>query len=196
MQLYLITNRKLAAGGDLVNIIGAAVEGGIDAVVLREKDLSGDELLTIALRVKKLIAHRKTAIIIHSNRAVAQAVKADGYHTSFHDFMRAQWRYQGLNGVSVHSVGEARQAARSGANYLLVSHIFATDCKPGLEPKGVDLIKDIKRQVDTPVIALGGINPENCRLVMEAGARGAAVMSYVMQSGDPARAVRLLKNQR
>lgn len=195
MQLYLVTNRKLAAGGDLLNVIDSAVEGGIDAVILREKDLSDDDLLPMALRIKKMIANRKTAMIIHSSMEVARAVQADGYHTNYLDFMQAGLRFKGLNGVSVHSLDEARQAAQRGAGYLLVSHIFATDCKPDLKPKGVDLIKEIKRKIEIPVIALGGIKPGNCRQVLEAGADGAAVMSYVMQADDPGRAVRLLKSQ-
>lgn len=195
MKLYLITNRKLAAGRDFLNVIGSAIEGGLDAVILREKDLSGDDLLPIALQIKKIIANRRVSIIVNNNLEVANTIGADGYHTAFRDFMQPQPRFAGWNGVSVHNLDEAVRAAQNGASYLLVSHIFATDCKPGLKPKGVDVIKEIKMNVSIPVIALGGINPGNCERVLAAGADGIAVMSFIMRADDPYRATQTLKSK-
>jgi len=195
MKLYLVTNRKLAAGGNLLRVIGPAIEGGIDAVILREKDLPTNHLLLIALQIKKIIANRRVSIIVNNNLEVANTIRADGYHTSFRDFMQPKPRFDGWNGVSVHNLDEAIRAEQNGASYLLVSHIFATACKPGLEPKEVDLIKKIKMNVNIPVIALGGINPGNCKQVLDAGADGIAVMSFIMQADDPCRASNMLKSK-
>jgi len=195
MKLYLITNRKSVAGGDFLKVIASAVEGGIDGIILREKDLPGEDLLPLALGINKIIASRKVSLIINNNLKVAHTIQADGYHTGFYDFMQLQSRFSGWNGVSVHNRDEAIRAAQNGASYLLASHIFATDCKPGLKPKGVDLIREIKMNVDIPVIALGGINPVNCQQVLDAGADGIAVMSLIMQATHPYRATKILKSR-
>ncbi|MDD3364706.1 MAG: thiamine phosphate synthase [Syntrophomonas sp.] len=195
MNLYLITNRKLVADGSFFSVIEQAIAGGINAIILREKDLPGEDLLTMAGQIKKIIAGRSVCFIINNNLEVAKAIQADGYHTSFDDFMQQSSRFDGWNGVSVHNLDEAITAAQNGANYLLVSHIFATDCKKGLKPKGVELIRDIKINVNIPVIALGGINPANCGQVCEAGADGIAVMSFIMQSHDPYKSSELLKRR-
>ena len=195
MDLYLITNRQLVTDGKFLSVIEQAIAGGIDAIILREKDLPGDILLKIAMEIKEIIAGRPVLFIINNNLEVAKTIRADGYHTSFDNFMQKSSRFDGWNGVSVHNLDEALKAEKHGAGYLLVSHIFATDCKKGLKPKGLELIKDIKNNVNIPVIALGGINPENTCRVLAAGADGAAVMSFIMQAGDPYRASKLLKSK-
>jgi thiamine-phosphate diphosphorylase len=195
MDLYLITNRKLVADGNFLSVIERAIAGGIDAIILREKDLPGDILLKIATEIKEIIAGRSVLFIVNNNLEVAKAIQADGYHTSFDDFMHQSSRFDGWNGVSVHNLDEAITAAQNGASYLLVSHIFATDCKKGLKPKGVELIRNIKMNVNIPLIALGGINPGNSGQVWAAGADGIAVMSFIMQSHDPYKSSELLKKR-
>lgn len=193
MDLYLITNRKLAAGGDFFSVIEQAVAGGIDAIILREKDLPGDILLETARKIKKIIAGRPVLLIINNNLEAAKALPADGYHTSYEKFMQKEETFNGYTGVSVHSLEEAVKAEKNGASNILASHIFATECKKGLEPKGLQLIKSIRNHVNIPIIALGGINPQNKNQVLAAGADGIAVMSFIMQSSDPFEAARQLK---
>ncbi|MEN6460156.1 MAG: thiamine phosphate synthase [Syntrophomonas sp.] len=193
MDLYLITNRKLVADGHFLSVIEQAIAGGIDAIILREKDLPGDILLNIAVKIKKIIAGQPARLIINNDLEVAKAVQADGYHTNFDKFMEQPSVFDGNNGVSVHNLDEAMQAEKNGASYLLASHIFATDCKKGVKPKGLQLIKDIKDNVNIPVIALGGISPKNSDQVLAAGADGIAVMSYIMQSSNPFEATKKFK---
>jgi thiamine-phosphate pyrophosphorylase len=193
MDLYLITNRKLAADGNFFGIIDQAIAGGIDAIILREKDLPGNILLKYALKLKEIIAGRRVLLIINNNLEVANALPADGYHTNYDNFMQKQEIFNGYKGVSVHNLDEAIKAEKSGASYILASHIFATDCKKGLKPKGLQLIRDIKRNVSIPVIALGGISPQNSNQVLDAGADGIAVMSYIMQSSNPFESAKQLK---
>lgn len=184
-MLYLITNRKLAYNKDFYRIIVEAIKGGISAIILREKDLPYEELLTIAKKVKEIIGTRDVKLIINSNLQVAKDVEACGFHISFEQFIKSKLSFNGIIGVSVHSLEEAVEAEKQGADYLLLGHIFQTDCKKGLPPKGIELIKDIKNKVTIPIIALGGIKPENILPVMEAGAAGAAVMSTIMEAKDP-----------
>lgn len=196
MDLYLVTNRNLLADAvPLVQVIEQAVQGGVDAVILREKDLSADELLRLAQQIKKVIAGQSVKLIINNHLQVARAIEADGYHTGYKNYINHPPLFNGFKGISVHSPDEAVIAEKKGADYLLAGHIFATDCKKGLEPKGIRMLKDIKSSVNIPVIALGGINPGNAEQVYAAGADGIAVMSYIMKADDPCQAAKQLKNR-
>ncbi|MCB2290925.1 thiamine phosphate synthase [Clostridium sp. CS001] len=184
-MLYLITNRKLAYHKDFYKIIEDAINGGISAIILREKDLLYDELLIMAKKIKGIIGHRSVKLIVNSNLEVAKGVEAYGFHVSFEKFIEMKFSFKGIIGVSVHSLNEAMEAEKQGANYLLVGHIFETDCKKGLPPRGIELIKDIRKNVSIPIIALGGITTLNVLKVIESGAHGVAVMSTIMKEKDP-----------
>lgn len=84
-------------------------------------------------------------------------------------------------GTSVHSVEEAVEAERMGASYVTAGHIFTTDCKPGLEPRGLEFLQRICENVRIPVYAIGGIHPENMAAIEKAGAAGACMMSEYMR---------------
>ena len=184
-MLYLITNRELAGSNDFYRIIEESIKGGISAIILREKDLSYEDLLIMAEKLKEIIGSRDVKLIINSNLEVVKDVEAYGFHVSFEKFIETKFSFKGIIGVSVHNLYEAVSAEKQGADYLLLGHIFETDCKKGLPPRGIELIKTIKKNVTIPVIALGGISPKNIRKVIEAGADGAAVMSTIMSAEDP-----------
>lgn len=198
-MLYLITNRLLLTGLPYERVIEDAVKGGVDAVIVREKDLCYNELLQLAEALKNRLKPYRVKLIINGSPKialpVADKVAADGYHTSFFNFMEQKPRFDGMLGVSVHSPEEAVQAERGGADYVLAGHIFETDCKKGLEPKGIKMLCDMKALVNIPVIALGGISVQNVQKVLEAGAAGIAVMSGIMSSEKPFDAAKLLKDQ-
>lgn len=168
-----------------MDIIQSSVEGGVDAIILREKDLVFDELMPLALEIKRIVENSKTQLIVNTNIDVAKAIEANGIQVSFNDFMKKKYNYKGIFGISVHSLEEAIVAAQKGASYLLAGHIFETDCKKGLQPKGIEFIQDIKKNVNIPVIALGGITLDNVNEVILAGADGIAVMSSIMTSDNP-----------
>jgi len=194
-MLYVITNRKIVTDNNLIKVIKSAVDGGVDAIILREKDLVYNELINLANKIKKIIYNKNILLIINSNKRVAQEIKADGYHLGFSDFIEQKLDFDGLVGVSVHSVSEAVLAEQNGADYILISHIFETDCKKGLKPKGITFIKEVKKLVNIPVIALGGINVSNAKQVFAAGADGIAVMSSIMTANEPSKIVRELKEK-
>ncbi|MCT4606157.1 MAG: thiamine phosphate synthase [Marinisporobacter sp.] len=192
-MLCLITNRKIIRNGTFKEVIEKAVGGGVDRVILREKDLTYDELLPIAQEIRKITKENNASLMINRNLEVAKAVGADGFHIGFHDLMIDKPDWKGLLGISVHSLEEAVLAEKKGADYLLASHVYATDCKKGLAPRGISFIKEIKEHVNIPVIALGGINPENMREVLSIGIEGVAVMSFVMATEDPYTAAQKFK---
>ena len=165
-MIYLITNRHLIDEDRYYEVIKESVQSGIGAIILREKDLTYDELLSMAYKVKKIIGNSRVKLIINQDIEVARTVKADGIQISYDRFMNQDFDYSGLVekiGVSVHSIEEGIQASKKGADYLLASHVFQTECKKGLEPRGVVFIQEMMRQVNVPVVGLGGILPSNIR---------------------------------
>lgn len=189
-MIFLITNRKLAYDRGFYEVIKEAIKAGIYAVILREKDLPYELLLPIAAKIKKIIGDSGVKLIINNNIEVAKVIGADGYHTNFASFIGENISFNGARGVSVHSLEDAVEAEKHGANYILLGHIFKTDCKKGVPPRGAELIRTIRKHVSIPIISIGGIHPDNVHLVMEAGSDGIAVMSSIMQAKDPYSLVR------
>lgn len=184
-MIWLITNRNLLKSSEYFKTIEESIRGGVDVVVLREKDLTFHELYPVAVKIKKIIEKTDVKLIINSNLDLAKAIEADGFHCSYKDFIKKPIVYQGLMGVSVHSVSEAVEAERLGASYVIASHIFHTKCKENSHPKGTGFITEIKNKINIPVIALGGINVNLVNEVLEAGADGIAVMSGIMANSEP-----------
>lgn len=183
-MLCLITDRKRVAHGDLLGLIYRVKESKIKRIILREKDMKEDELLKCAKQIKHALAGSDIELIIHSNIKVAKAVNADGVHFPFELFMKGQKRYK-VTGVSVHSAEEAEIAEANNADYIIVGHIYATVCKRGIKPRGVQYLKEICQSVSIPVIGIGGIKVRNVPEVMDSGAAGIAIMSAVNQSVSP-----------
>lgn len=193
-MLYLITNRKIKRGS-FQEIIEDSIRGGVDRVILREKDLDHDELLKLSLRIKEIVKKFNKELIINGNIEVAKEINADGIHCSFNYFMENQFDFNGLIGVSVHSIDEATKVSEKGADYILVSHIYPTDCKKDLKAKGIGFLKEIKEKTEIDIVALGGINDQNIGHIRKVGINNAAVMSYIMSSTSPYVSARKLKDK-
>ncbi|MDA0988860.1 MAG: thiamine phosphate synthase [Chloroflexi bacterium] len=200
--LCLVTDRKLCGAGLLEEKIAAAVSGGVDMVQLREKDLPAGELLDLALRLRS-ITDGKALLVINDRLDVALAAGADGWHLpedsiAVHDARRivssqlAQLARL-LVSKAVHDSAGASLAAKENADYLLLGTIFPTSSKPGVETGGLDRITTVTRLVDTPVLAIGGIDPYNAASVIQAGATGIAVITAILAASDPEKAAREMK---
>ena len=153
--MFLITNRKLVNREKYFNTIEEAGKYGVKNIILREKDLSTEELIEVYIKIRDLVPE-ETNIIINSNIEATRILKEKFIHLSFKDFKRNLEEVKSLQvGVSVHSILEAIEADRLGASYILVSPIFETQCKKDVTPKGINFIKEIKEKVNCKVIALG-----------------------------------------
>ena len=182
-KLFVVTNRKLIKKGDLSDVVKACVKGGADAIILREKDLHFEELYALALSLNNTIEN-KIPLIVNNNFQVAKAALTRGIHLSFSPFMNFKEKYNGLKGVSIHSLEEGICAESKGANYVLAGHVFNTSCKMGIEGRGLVYLQQLCERLTLPVIAIGGIDLNNIKEVLNAGASGIAVMSSVMEADN------------
>jgi len=191
--LMLVTDRRLAGGVDaLVDAVAEAVEGGVNAVQLREKDLPPEELLPLALRLR-VVTRNRALLIVNGALEVALAAEADGVHLPEAAPAVERPARPFLIGRSVHSREAAEQAWAECSDYLIAGPVFETPSHPGPPPGGVELIEAIEGGVAIPVLAIGGITPERLEDVLRAGASGVAVISAILgadSAGDAARELR------
>lgn len=207
MIIIGITNRKLCS--DFYEQIRKIAKSKINYLIVREKDLESEQLLETALEIKRKLKNTDIKVIINSNDEVAELVNADGIQLSFKDFLNIterfyteklksmkatgdNFRFRGqkykkykMIGVSIHSFEEGIQAYNLGADYVIYGHVFETDCKKGVPPRGIKEIEKLSKEIDIPVIGLGGIDKNNFKEVINSGAGGIAIMSSLMKAENP-----------
>lgn len=203
--LCLVTDRRSTGTRPLDEVVTAAVRGGVGLVQVREKDLGARELLELcrSTRLSPGFGPGDPLLLLVNDRLdVALICGLDGVHlgeTSLppEEARRLADRLAGppggrfFIGRSVHSREGALRAEAGGADYLIFGHVFATESKAGLSPRGLRALEETATAVRLPVLAIGGITPANCRSTIEAGASGVAVMSGIMSARDPEAAARV-----
>ncbi len=197
-SLYLVTDGVLARGRSLVDLVGAAIDGGATMVQYREKDATTRAMVEEARLLCELCHSRSVPFIVNDRLDVALAVDADGVHVGQDDLPAAlARRLMGrgkILGVSVASVEEARLAAADGADYVGASPIFATPTKTDAPPPiGIEGLRALVGAGRLPVVAIGGINATNAAALIEAGAAGLAVVSAIISAEAPESAARGLR---
>lgn len=173
-----VTNRNLCSGNFFETVSKACQTA--DMVILREKDMSSTEYEKTAETVQKICKDNDTLFCINTFSDIAEKIKPDALQLSYNDFIKYT-KKEILTGVSVHSLSEALSAEKYGADFLIAGHIFETDCKKGLAPRGEKFLTEIVSNVEIPVYAIGGINPENESEVYKWGADGVCIMSGYMR---------------
>lgn len=167
----------------------------VTAIHIREKQMSAREVYqTINRFTKRDIPLSK--IIINDRIDVALVTNAAGVHLAFHSLEASivKNNFPQLKiGCSAHSLEEGKQAEQSGADYVFYGHIFPSQSKPGLQPRGLTDLEKFTDLIDIPVVAIGGITPENTKQVIDAGAKGIAVMSGILEAPDPLWTVKAYK---
>lgn len=185
-MLICVTNRKLCKDDFLVRLNQIA-KGKPHAILLREKDLCTMEYETLARRISELCLDHKVELIINHNIEVAAKINCPSIHLSMQSIKNYKNEIKLFSriGASVHSVSEAIEAQHLGANYLIAGHIFATDCKKGVPPRGLSFLKEVCESVEIPVFAIGGISQNNVKEVRATGVKGICVMSEAMTCLTP-----------
>ena len=197
-RLYLVTDRHRTNGRPLLDVVDAALAGGVDAVQLREKDLSGAALLELARRLRDVTRRYGARLLINDRVDIALACEADGVHLPADSFAPADARRllgkTRLIGVSTHSVEQARAAAAGGADFIVFGPVFETPSKRAYgKPVGLDALAQVAQAVAQPVLAIGGIRAERVASVLQRSTRGVAVVAAILEAGDPRAAAAALR---
>ena len=194
--LYVILDRQALAGRDELDAAEQVIQGGARAVQLRDKQGSKGQLWSIAEKLKAQCGRSGVLFIIDDYLDLALAVDADGLHIGQKDLplsvVRRQLPIDRIVGCSVNTVSQAIEAEKEGADYVAVGSIFPTITKQGATVVGVETLKQVRKAVSTPLVAIGGINEDNIRQVVAAGADSVAVISAVLGKEDIRGAVQQL----
>lgn len=200
IKLNIISNRKLCENENLekqIEKIFSAYERKIIlknfeivALTLREKDLNKNEYLKLIEKIYPICQKYKINLILHQNYDLNldDKYKIDGIHLSYNIFkslnenIKAELikKYKRI-GVSIHSLEEAKDVESLGASYVIAGHIFKTDCKKGLEPRGLKFVKDLSSTLTIPIFAIGGIDEKKSLSVINSGAFSVCMMSNLMK---------------
>lgn len=198
-SLYLITDRHQTGGRPLMDVVRQALDGGVRAVQLREKDLPGGELYRLAVGMRRLTSDYSARLIINDRPDIALAVEADGVHIGITSLPVAAVRrllgQEKIIGYSAHAIDEAVRAQTDGADFVTFGPVYPTPSKAAYgEPCGVYKLAGAASALKIPVIALGGISQANIHEALSANIRGIAAISAILSAADPrAAAATLLK---
>jgi len=199
-SLYLVTDRKLTLGRDLLHVIEESIIGGVSIVQLREKKCSSREFYNIAVKVAQLTKKYNIPLIINDRLDIALAVNAQGLHIGQSDLPYSIARKilgkDAIIGLSVESVQDAIDAEGLDVDYLGISPVFSTNTKTDIaQPLGLEGIKEIKKLSSHKLVAIGGINIQNTNDIIKAGADGIAVVSAICSADSPRRASEELRRE-
>ena len=186
-DIICVTSRSLCSG-DFLDQLRRIVKAEPRYVILREKDMKEEEYRELAVKAAEIFRGSETVLILHFFYKIAAEISCRAVHLPLH-MLRALSDEEksafDLIGASCHSVEDAQEAENLGADYITAGHVFATDCKKGLPPRGIEFLSNVCESVSIPVYAIGGISPDNIDLVRQCGAAGACVMSGFMKCSDP-----------
>ena len=197
MLLYAVTDRAWVGKQSLCEQVEAALRGGVTCVQLREKELDEEAFLAEAKEISALCRRYGVPFFVNDNVDIAIACGADGVHVGQEDMAAAQVRRRVgdgmMIGVSVHSVEEAVEAVKNGADCLGVGAMFSTSTKADASVLPREVLRDICNAVDVPVVAIGGIGKGNLMQLAGTGVDGVALVSAIFGAADIEDECRLLR---
>ena len=198
VRLYVIISSGLAKK-PVLETLQEVIQGGADAVQLREKTMSDGEFLALAKEFRRITSQSKTLFLVNDRAEIAKKVDADGLHIGQSDLTIHSARkiigYDRILGVSTHTIVQARKAQLEGADYISVGPLFPTITKDYEPPVGLDYLKEVKRNITIPFVAIGAINHENLNEILLAGGLRVAICSAIICSNDIPHTTRSFKAQ-
>jgi len=188
-DLYAVIGSEFCRDKTLEGMVMKAIVGGVDVIQLREKNAKAVEYIKTARKIGELTRWADAGFIVNDRVDVALAVDADGVHLGQGDLpIEIARRILGpdkIIGISVQTLSQALEARDAGADYLGVGPVFSTSSKDDtVPPIGIPVLKQICREANIPVVAIGGINSNNVKEVLGAGANGVAVISAIFSTDD------------
>ncbi len=197
LRVYAVTDRRWLGKKSLAQAVEEALRGGASLIQLREKDIEQEELVKVAVGIKKVTDAYGVKLIINDDPYAALESGAAGVHVGQDDISVGEARRilgpGGIIGASAHTVEEARRAETEGADYLGAGAVFPTDTKTDTAELSPEKLKEICGAVDIPVVAIGGVNAGNIGELKDTGVAGAAVVSAVFAAEDIASAASALR---
>ena len=197
MLLYAVTDRSWVGKQSLYEQVESALKGGVTCVQLREKNLDNAAFLNEAIEISALCKRYKVPFFINDNVEIAIKCHADGIHVGQDDMDAAQIRRivgeDMIIGVSVHSVKEALEAVKNGADCLGVGAVFPTSTKTDVNVLPKETLRDICSAVNIPIVAIGGINKSNISRLAGIGVDGVALVSAIFAADDIENECKLLR---
>ncbi len=189
--LYAIFDLSQSRGRPLSTILQDLLAGGVGIIQLRAKETAAKEFLRLAREMRGLTRPAGCLFIVNDRLDIALAAQADGVHLGQEDLPLAIARKlmgrEKIIGISTHDLAQAKEAERGGADYIGFGPIFGTFTKDtGYSPRGLAMLKEIRKAVKIPIVAIGGITENNIPQVREAGADAAAIISDLMGAEDVA----------
>lgn len=193
-DVLCVTNRSLC-GTDFLSRIEEIARCSPCGILLREKDMTPEEYGVLAKKVMEICGRYDVPCILHSFIRTAQTLNAHAIHLPLpllRTMTAEEKSFFSAIGASCHSVEDAREAQALGCTYITAGHIFVTDCKKGVPPRGIHFLSEVCESVSIPVYAIGGIDGHNAAEVRKAGAAVICVMSGLMRCENPAEYMSLL----
>ena len=199
VDIYPVTCERLSNGRSNLEVLDAVIQGGARIIQLREKEYSGKKMYDLALKFREITTKAGVLLIINDHVDIALAVEADGVHLGQNDFplkVAIKIAPELLIGASTHSIKEAIQAQKEGADYINIGPIFPTGTKEGIERfLGPEAIAAISPEIDVPFTVMGGISESNIDQVLTNGARRVAMVTAITQAPDIAAQVKSLREK-
>ena len=177
-----VTNRNLCKR-PFFDVIEELTKKDVKTIVLREKDLPEEQYYEIAKKCKEICDRNKASLTIHNFINVARQLGIKKIHLPYPVFLKEAGNLTDFESVStsIHKPEEAVKAQQLGADFMFAGHVFVTDCKKGLPPRGLDFLRNVVQAVDISVYGIGGIDEKNIEQIMECGAAGGCMMSGFMK---------------
>ncbi|HCL89992.1 MAG TPA: thiamine phosphate synthase [Candidatus Atribacteria bacterium] len=199
-NLYIITDQRISHGKSHLEVAEAALAGGATVIQFRDKEMKDSEAVVACREIYKLTKKKGVSFIVNDRVEIAKAVDADGVHLGQEDMSFGSARKilgkEKIIGISAETVEQALKAVEGGADYLGIGPIYPTTTKPDAgKALGIAKLKEIRKSVNIPIVAIGGINENNLEEVLKAGVDGVAVISAVVSAPDIIKACRKLKNK-
>lgn len=189
-NLYLVTDSsKFSSEDEFLDKVASSLKGGVQILQLREKKATAKEFINLAKKVKELCSLYNAIFIINDRVDIAKIVGADGVHLGQDDIdidsARDILGKDAIIGLSTHAPEQAINAINTNADYIGVGPVFTTPTKPGRVAVGIEYVKWASENVDLPWFAIGGINLDNAKEVITAGAKRIAVVRAIINAENP-----------